>query len=124
MTIAILFAISIIAVSILTWLARRRFTKYLPSKEAVNTFCLVAPVVLLLCVAVLPDLVLFISLLAIMPHYLKLVLGLSAAACIIYAGCSKQSDTSKPRRLHWSAPDTGFQSDTTLPPDPKPKEAP
>ena len=67
--------------------------------------------------------ILLISALAFMPHCLKLILGFSAATCIIYAGC-KKADAPQPRRLHWSAPETGFQSETTLPPDPKPKEAP
>ena len=89
-----------------------------------STFCLVAPVALLLCVAVLRDAVLLISAIYAMPPLLKTIIGCAAAPAILYSGCSKQTDTSKPRRLQWSAAETGFQSETTLPPDPKPKEAP
>ncbi len=98
MIITALFACAILAVSILTWLFRRRIAKYVPSKDAVTTFGIAAPVVLLLCLAILPDAILLISALALMPHYLKLILGLSAATCIIYAGC-KKADAPQTRRL-------------------------
>ncbi len=119
MTIAILFAISIIASIILAWLFRRRFAEYIPSKSAVSTFGIAAPVVLLLCLAILPDVLLLISAIAFMPHYLKIVVGLSAATCIIYAGCSKRTEVPKQPAIHWSAPETGYQADT--PPDPQPE---
>jgi hypothetical protein len=112
MIISILFACSILAVSILVWLFRQRLAQHLPSKETVSTFCLVAPVVLLLCVAILPDVLLLISALSFMPHYLKTILGLSAAACIIYAGCSKKADSPKQPAIEWTAPDTGYHAET------------
>lgn len=111
MTIAILFAISIIAVSILAWLFRQRFAKFVPSKDAVTTFGIAAPVVLLLCLAILPDVLLLVSAIAFMPHYLKLVLGASAATCIIFAGC-KKADTPKQPAIQWTAPDTGYHAET------------
>ena len=40
----ILFACSILAVSLLAWLFRQRLGKLVPSKDALSTFCLVAPV--------------------------------------------------------------------------------
>ena len=122
MILSILFACSILAVSILGWLLRRRFTKCLPSKETMSTLCLIAPVALLLVLAILPDLVLLFTTINLTPPILKTILAV-AAATMVCVGCSKQTDPSKPRRLHWSAAETGFESETLLPPDPKPKEA-
>lgn len=117
----ILFALSILAVSILAWLFRRRFTKYVPSKQSMSTFCLVAPVVLLLCVAILPDVLLILAAIKFMPPLLKTVLGFAAAAAILYSGCSKQADKPKPHPIHWSAPETGYTAETVpaFPPDNK-----
>ncbi len=121
MIITALFACSILAVAILTWIFRRRFAKYL-RKDTMSTISLIAPVALLLVLAILPDILLLFVTINLMPHSFKIVLAL-AAATMICVGCFKQADAPKPRRLHWSAPDTGFQSETTFPPDPKPKEA-
>jgi hypothetical protein len=48
MIIAALFACSIFAVTVLTWLFRQRFIQHLPSKETMSTLSLIAPVALLL----------------------------------------------------------------------------
>ena len=57
-----LFAASIVAVSILAWFFRQRFAKYLPSRETMSTIYLVAPIALLLVMAILPDvLLLFVT---------------------------------------------------------------
>ncbi len=123
MIITALFACSILAVSILAWLFRQRLAQHLPSKESMTTAMLFAAVALLLVVVLLPDILLLVYTLNIMPHSLRIVLAL-AAATMVCVGCYRQADAPKPRRLQWSAPETGFQSETTLPPDPKPKEAP
>ncbi len=122
MIISILFACSILAVAILAWLFRQRLARCLPRKETMTTVMLFAAVALL-AVVLLPDILLLVYTLNIMPHALRVVLGL-AAATMVCVGCYKQADAPKPRRLHWSAQETGFQSETTLPPDPKPKETP
>jgi hypothetical protein len=108
----ILLACSILAVSILAWLFRQRFVKHLPSKKAVSTFCFVAPVVLLLCIGLLPDILFLVSTINLMPPFIRSVLGLAAAATIIYAGCSKKADAPKQPAIHWSAPETGFHAET------------
>jgi hypothetical protein len=113
MTTFILLACSILAVSILAWLFRQRFVKHLPSKKAMSTFCLVAPVVVLLCIGLLPDILLLVSTINLMPPSIKAVLGLTAAATIIYAGCSKKADTPKQPAIQWSAPETGYHAETT-----------
>jgi len=117
----ILFAASIVAVSILAWLFRQRFIKHLPSKETMGTVCLVAPIVLLLVMAILPDILLLIGTLALMPPTIRTIIGIAAAAVVIYAGCSKQADKPKPHPIHWSAPETGYHAETVpaLPPDNK-----
>ena len=117
-----LLASLFIASIILAWLFRQRLARFLPRKETVTTVTLFAAVALLLAVVLLPDILLLVYTLSIMPHSLRIVLAL-AAATMVCVGCYKQADAPKPRRLHWSAPETGFQSETTLPPDPKPKEA-
>lgn len=108
----ILFACSLLAVSILAWLFRRRFTKYVPSKQAVSTFCLVAPIALLLLMAILPDILLLIVTLNLMPPTIRAVIGTAAAAVVVYAGCSKRADAPKQPAIQWTAPDTGFHSET------------
>ena len=90
-----------------------------------TTFGLAAPVVLLLCLAILPDVILLISALALMPHYLKthprsLGRHLHHLCRLLKAEPTRQSRagcTGRPLR-------PAIQSETTLPPDPKPKEAP
>ena len=99
----ILFACSILAVSILAWLFRQRFAKYLPSKETMSTFCLVAPIVLLLAMAILPDILVLICDPSLMPLHPNRHRH-RRAAVIIYAGCSKQADAPKPHPIHWSGP--------------------
>jgi hypothetical protein len=123
MIISILFACSLFAVAILTWLFRQRLARFLPRKETMTTATLFAAVALLLAVVLLPDILLLVYTLSLMPHSLRIILAL-AAATMVCVGCWKQADAPKPRRLQWSAPETGYQSETTLPPDPKPKEAP
>ncbi len=109
---AILFAASIVAVSILAWLFRQRFIKHLPSKETMSTFCLVAPIALLLAMAILPDILLLIVTLSFMPPTIRAVIGIAAAAAVIYAGCSKKAETPKQPAIQWTAPDTGFHAET------------
>ncbi len=118
-----LFAASIVAVSILAWLFRQRFIKHLPSKEALSTFCFVAPIILLLVMAILPDILLLIATLSFMPPTIRTVIGIAAAAAVIYAGCSKKADTPKPHPIHWSAPETGYHAETAPTASP-PKEGP
>jgi hypothetical protein len=118
-----LLASILVASIVLAWLFRQRIAQHLPSKETLTTAMLFAPIALLVGLALLPDVLLLISTMRLLPPAFRIVLGLTAAT-LVCVGCYKQTDAPKPRRLHWSAPDTGFQSDTTLPPDPKPKEAP
>ncbi len=119
-----LFAASIVAVSILAWLFRQRFIKHLPSKETMNMFCLVAPIALLLLMAILPELVLLIATLNLMPPTIRTVIGIAAAAAVIYAGCSKRADAPKPHPIHWRAPDTGYTAETVPASPPYNKEGP
>ena len=112
MIISILFACSILAVSILVWLFRQRFAQHLPSKETMSTVALVALVALLLVMAILPDIILLCGTLYLMPHAFKIVLGLAAAA-MLCVGCSKQSpEPVKPAVIHWKGQDGGYE-DTT-----------
>jgi hypothetical protein len=119
-TTILLLASSIIAVATIAWFYRESLIRQLPSKEAVNTFCLIAPVVLLLCIGLLPDIFLLVSTINLMPHFLRTILGIGAAACIIYSGCSKKAETPKPHPIHWRAPESGYTAETvTSPPDNK-----
>jgi len=111
----ILVTCSALVVLVVVWLFRQRFVKHLPSKEALNNFCIVALVVLLLCVGLLPDILILVAKVNLMPPLVKTVLGLAAAAVIIYAGCSKQTEAPKQPAIQWSAPDTGYHAET--PPD-------
>ena len=120
----VLFAASIVAVSILAWLFRQRFIKHLPSKETMSTFCLVAPIALLLVMAILPDIVLLIGTLALMPPTIRTIIGIAAATAVIYGGCSKRSDAPKPQPIHWRAPDTGYTAETVPASPPDNKEGP
>ncbi|MGO9109348.1 MAG: hypothetical protein ACLP9L_08955 [Thermoguttaceae bacterium] len=114
MIISILFACSILTVSILVWLFRQRLAQHLPSKESVSTLCLIAPVALLLVLAVVPDLVLLCATLALMPHSFKIVLAL-AAATMICVGCSNRPEPTKPAVIHWQGQDGGYEDTTTVP---------
>lgn len=82
-----LFAASIVAVSILAWFFRQRFAKYLPSRETMSTIYLVAPIALLLVMAILPDVLLLFVTLSLMPHSIRTIIGIAAAAAVIYGGC-------------------------------------
>ena len=121
-TITLLASIFVASI-VLAWLLRQRISRHLPSKETLTTAMLFAPIALLVGLALLPDVLLLISTMRLLPPAFRIILGL-AAATMICVGCYKQADAPKPRRLHWSAPETGFQSETIFPPDPKPKEAP
>ena len=120
MIITALFACSILAVCILTWTLRRRLAKHLPSRETMSTVCLVAPIALLLVMAILPDILLLFVTINHMPPTIRAVIGIAAAAVVIYAGC-KRSDAPKPHPIHWSASETGYHAETVpaLPPDNK-----
>jgi hypothetical protein len=122
MIITVTLLASILVASIVVWLFRQRLAQHLPSKEVMTTVCLFAPIAMLVVLAILPDILLLFATINFMPHSFKIVLAL-AAATMVCVGCYKQTDTPKPRRLQWSAPETGFQSETTFPPDTKPKEA-
>ena len=121
MIITALFACSILAISIVTWLFRRRLAKHLSSRETMSTVCLVAPIALLLVMAILPDILLLFVTINLMPPTIRAVIGIAAAAVVIYAGCSKRSDALKPHPIRWSAPETGYHAETVpaLPPDNK-----
>jgi flagellar biosynthesis protein FliP len=111
MFIAILYVVSILAVSILAWLLRQRITHHLPSKRVMNNFGIVALVVLLLVLAILPDILVLLTTINLMPHSLKIVLGLAAAA-LICVGCSKRAEPPKQPAIQWTAPDTGYHAET------------
>lgn len=112
----VLLLVSIFAASILAWLFRQRLAKHLPSKETMSTFALFAPIVLLLIFAFLPDIVVLLSTMNLMPASVRIVLAL-AAAVVVCVGCSKQADKPQPHQIHWRAPETGYHADS--PPDNK-----
>jgi hypothetical protein len=124
MIISILFACSILAVCILTWIFRRRLAKYVPSKETMSTVSLVAPIALLLIMAILPDILLLFATLSLMPHSIRTIIGIAAAAAVIYAGCSKRADTPQPHPIHWRAAETGYTAETVPAAPPDNKEGP
>jgi hypothetical protein len=113
MTTLILVACSALAVSVVAWLFRQRFVKHVPSKEALNNFCIVALVVLLLGIGLLPDILILVATVNLMPPLVKTVVGLAAAGAVIYAGCSKQTEAPKQPAIQWSAPDSGYRAETT-----------
>jgi protein-S-isoprenylcysteine O-methyltransferase Ste14 len=123
---AILFAASIVAVSILAWLYRRRLAAsiraHLPRKETVTTACLFVPIALLLVFALLPDILLLVSTMNLMPPSIRIVLALVAAG-VVCVGCWKQAAPPKPHPIHWRAPETGYQAET-VPVPPNNKEGP
>ncbi len=114
MTIAILLA-SILVTAIVAWLLRRRLAASilarLPRKETVTTALLFASIALLLVIALLPDLLILFSTVNLMPHSLRMILGL-AAASMVCIGCSKHAEPAKPAVIHWKGQDGGYQ-DTT-----------
>ena len=99
------------------WLCRQRLVKHIPSKETLNIFSLVALVVLLVGIGLLPDILILIASVDLMPPFLKTMLGLFAAAGIIYVGCSKKAETPKQPAIQWTSPETGFHAET--PSEPK-----
>ena len=113
----ILVASSALVALVVAWLFRQLIVEQLPSKEALNNFCIVALVILLLCIGLLPDILILVSTINLMPPFLKAALGLVAACTIIFVGCSKHSDPPKQPAIQWSAPDTGFHAESppTLP---------
>lgn len=121
MTTLILVTCSALVAFVVAWLFRQRVVEHLPSKEALNNFSIVALVVLLLCIGLLPDILILMATVNLMPPFLKAILGLVAAAAIIYAGCSKKAETPKQPAIQWTAPDTGYHAET--PPE-IPKEGP
>jgi hypothetical protein len=112
MTALILVACSALVALVVAWLFRQRFVKHLPGKEALNNFCIVALVVLLLGIGLLPDILILVATVNLMPPLVKTVLGLATAGAIIYAGCSKQTEAPKQPAIHWSAPDTDYHAET------------
>jgi peptidoglycan/LPS O-acetylase OafA/YrhL len=117
-TTLILLACSIAAL-VLVWRFRQRLAHHIPRKETMSTAILVASIALLATFALLPDIVVLVSSMNLLPPLLKIVLVLAAVAGCI--GCSKKAD--KPQPTRWSAPETGYHAET-IPPDNKPKEGP
>lgn len=123
MTTVILLA-SILVTAIVAWRLRRRLAAlthaYLPRKETMTTALLFAPIALLLLIALLPDLLVLISTMNLMPPYFRIVLAL-AATVLVCIGCSKKTDAPKPQPIHWRAPESGYTAETAPPPN---KEGP
>ncbi len=107
---------SILVASVLAWLFRQRIAQHLPSKETVTTVTLFAAVALLLVVALLPDILLLISTMKLLPPSFRIVLALAAAVAVC-VGCSKQtSEPTKPAVIHWQGQDGGYEDTTAIPP--------
>ena len=85
-----LLALLFIASIIFVWLFRQRLARFLPRKETLTTTMLFAAVALLLVVVLLPDVLLLVYTLNIMPHSLRIVLAL-AAATMVCVGCYRQA---------------------------------
>ncbi len=117
----------ILVTAIVAWLLRRRLVASilarLPRKETMTTALLFASIALLLAIALLPDILILISTMSLMPPFFRIVLGLVAAA-VICVGCSKQYDKPKPHAIHWRAPDTGYSAETVPASPPDNKEGP
>ena len=119
MIIAITLLASTLVTAIVAWLLRRRLAASirarLPRKETVTAVCLFAPIALLLILALLPDILLVIWTMNLLPHSLRIVLAL-AAATMICVGCFKHSpEPVKPALIHWTGQDGGYQDTTTVP---------
>jgi heme A synthase len=110
MTMFLLIACSILVISALTWLFRRRLARRLP--KAIRAGVLLTLLVALTVVGLLLDVVCVLSLIATIGHHrlLGIVLAATLAVCI---GCSKPADPPKP--IQWSAADGGYHSETTAP---------
>ena len=111
-----LFASILVTSIIFAWLFRQRIAQHLPSKETMTTAMLFAAVALLLVVVLLPDILLLVYTLNIMPHSLRIVLAL-AAATMVCVGCYKQTpEPAKPAVIHWQGQDGGYEDTTAIPP--------
>jgi hypothetical protein len=124
MTTLLLFACSIVVVSVLAWLYRQRLAQHLPTKKTMTDVLVVASIVLLAVLVLLPDIFIFVSTMKLLPTPFKIILTIAAAvvACI---GCSKKTDAPQPRQIRWKASETGYTGTTVLPPDiPDKKEEP
>jgi hypothetical protein len=119
MIIAITLLASILVVAIVAWFYRQRLARYMPRKETVTTLCLFAPIALLLILALLPDILLLILTMNLLPHSLRCVLAVAAAVTIaVGIGCSKQNaEPTKPAVIHWKGQDGGYEDTTIVPPD-------
>ncbi len=108
----ILVASSALVALVVAWLLRQQLVEHLPSKEVLNNFSIIALVVLLLCIGLLPDILILVSAVNLMPPFLKAVLGVLVAGTIICVGCSKKAEPPKQPAILWTAPDSGFQAET------------
>jgi hypothetical protein len=115
MIISILFASSILAVAILSWLFRQRLALCL-RKETMRTAGLFAAVALLLLVVLLPDICLLAYTLSLMPHSFRIVLALAAAATVCVGCWKSQPAAPAPALIHWKGQDGGYEDTTALPP--------
>ena len=121
MTTVIILLASTLVTAIVAWLLRRRLAASilarLPRKETVTTLCIFAPIALLLILALLPDLLILLSTMNLLPHTFRIILGL-AAATVVCIGCSKQNaEPTKPAIIHWKGQDGGYEDTTIVPPD-------
>ena len=87
---------SILATVILAWLFRERLAHHLPRKETMTTATLIAAIVLLAFLALLPDILILVSTMKLLPPFFKIFLALSAAvaACLgatTKTGCGMKS---------------------------------
>jgi peptidoglycan/LPS O-acetylase OafA/YrhL len=112
MTTYILIACSILVISALSWLFRRRLTRRIP--KAIRAGVLLTSLVVLAVVGLLLDVVCLFCLITTIGHHrlLGIVLAATAAVCI---GCSKQAEPAKPQPIQWSAADGGYHAETTAP---------
>ena len=113
-----LFASILVTSIIFAWLFRQRLAHYMPRKETVTTVCLFAPIALLLILALLPDILLLILTMNLLPHSFRILLALAAAATVaVGIGCSKQTpEPTKPAVIHWQGQDGGYEDTTAVPP--------
>ncbi len=118
MTTLILFVVAILVVATLAFLLRHRVAHHLPRAETLSTTVLLASIVVLAILALLPDLITLVSSMKLLSSFLRIFITL-VAAVVAFLGCSKQAETPKPRKIHWEGPESGYQADTTLPPDHK-----
>ena len=120
MIIAITLLASTCVTALVAWLLRRRLAASirarLPRKETVTAVCLFAPIALLFVLALLPDFLLLIWTMNLLPHSVRIVLAVAATAAVCL-GCSKQNaEPSKPAVIHWKGQDGGYVDTTAVPP--------